>query len=253
MYKNLIYAIAILFLFAACGSENGSESGETDQQSPVTVKEVMQSSNYTYLKVDEAGEEKWMAVKKMDANVGDEYYYAGAMVMENFESKELERTFDNILFVDNISTEPISNNQEHAHGDSPQGMGSPHGMGNPHDTEKAVTEQSGKHQAVKQEITVVTPEGAITIEELYKNKDKYDGKPVKVSGVVTKFSPAIMDRNWVHLQDGTEHDGDFDLTLTTLEAVEEGDTVIFEGTVALDKDFGYGYFYKVLVEDSELK
>jgi hypothetical protein len=253
MYKNVIYAVAILFLFAACGSENGSESGDTEQQSPVTVKEVVQSSNYTYLKIEEAGDEKWMAVKKMDAAAGDEYYYTGAMLMENFESKELERTFEKILFVDNISKEPISDTHDHGNDASPHGMGDMSGMGNSHDTEAAVTEQSGKHQAVKQDITVVTPEGAITIGELYKNKQKYDGKPVKVSGIVTKFSPAIMDRNWVHLQDGTEHDGNFDLTLTTLEAVEEGDTVVFEGTVALDKDFGYGYFYQVLVEESELK
>lgn len=249
MYKNLIYAIGIFFLFAAgCSSEEGAN--DSNSQAPVTVVEVVQTSNYTYLKVDEAGEEKWMAVTRRDAKAGDEYYYTDAMLMEDFESKELERTFEKILFVDNISSEPVSTSEADSHAEQDHAMQNPHGG---EDMESVVSKQSGKHQAVKTDVNIELPQGAVSIAELYKNKADYEGKKVKVSGVVTKFSPAIMDRNWVHLQDGTEHEGEFDLTVTTLEAVEEGDTVIMEGTLSVDKDFGYGYFYKILLEDSGLK
>ena len=62
-----------------------------------------------------------------------------------------------------------------------------------------------------------------------------------------------MNKNWVHLQDGTKDGDNFDLVITTLDAVNTGDVVIFEGVVTLDKDFGSGYFYEVIVEDALLK
>ena len=61
-----------------------------------------------------------------------------------------------------------------------------------------------------------------------------------------------MNKNWIHLQDGTEFDGQFDLTLTTDQQFEVGSVVTMEGKIALDKDFGYGYSYKVLLEDSKI-
>jgi hypothetical protein len=61
-----------------------------------------------------------------------------------------------------------------------------------------------------------------------------------------------MNKNWIHLQDGTEFDGQFDLTLTTDQQFEVGSVVTVEGKIALDKDFGYGYSYKVLLEDGKI-
>jgi hypothetical protein len=60
-----------------------------------------------------------------------------------------------------------------------------------------------------------------------------------------------MNKNWIHIQDGSEFQGGFDLTITTDKSVSLGDTVTFEGKLALDKDFGYGYFYTVLIEDGK--
>ena len=62
-----------------------------------------------------------------------------------------------------------------------------------------------------------------------------------------------MDRNWVHLKDGTSHSGKSDLTFTTLEEVKVGDIVILEGTVALEKEYGAGYIYPLIVENAILK
>jgi CRISPR/Cas system CMR subunit Cmr6 (Cas7 group RAMP superfamily) len=82
-------------------------------------------------------------------------------------------------------------------------------------------------------------------------KKSYSGKVVKIKGKVTKFNPAIMEKNWVHIQDGTDFRNEFDITVTTNVFVTVGDTITFEGKIALDQDFGYGYVYKVLMEDGK--
>jgi hypothetical protein len=61
-----------------------------------------------------------------------------------------------------------------------------------------------------------------------------------------------MGKNWVHIQDGTEYQGGFDLTITTDGQVAVGETVTFEGKIVLDKDFGYGYSYPVLMEEAKI-
>jgi hypothetical protein len=61
-----------------------------------------------------------------------------------------------------------------------------------------------------------------------------------------------MGKNWIHIQDGTESEGQFDLTATTLLEFQTGTVVTIEGKIALDKDFGYGYTYKVLMEDCKI-
>ena len=44
-----------------------------------------------------------------------------------------------------------------------------------------------------------------------------------------------------------------DLTVTTAGTVPNvGDTVVVKGTVALNKDFGMGYQYDIIVEDAEV-
>jgi hypothetical protein len=60
-----------------------------------------------------------------------------------------------------------------------------------------------------------------------------------------------MGKNWIHVQDGSEFNGEFDLTITTNAVAEVGQTITFEGTIALDKDFGYGYVYSILMEDAK--
>ena len=95
-------------------------------------------------------------------------------------------------------------------------------------------------------------EGGIRIGELFENKQLYAGKKIKIKGEVTKFSMAIMGKNWVHFQDGTSYEGVYDLMITTQENVQVGDVVVFEGVISLDKDFGAGYFYAIILEDAVL-
>jgi hypothetical protein len=93
-------------------------------------------------------------------------------------------------------------------------------------------------------------EGCIKLSDLFSNKKTYEGKVIKITGKVTKLNTGIMGKNWVHIQDGSESGGEYDLTVTTAGEAVIGSTITYEGKIALDKDFGYGYFYKIIMEDA---
>ena len=61
-----------------------------------------------------------------------------------------------------------------------------------------------------------------------------------------------MNKNWVHLKDGTGAEGTNDLTFTTLDNVEVGDIVTMEGTLELDRTYG-PFSYEIIVENSSIK
>ena len=114
---------------------------------------------------------------------------------------------------------------------------------------------SGKHEArvitSKADVKVEPCADCVTISKLLADKKGYEGKLIKVKGQVTKYNGGIMGKNWVHIQDGTENKDGFDLTITTDITVAVGEIVTFEGKIALDKDFGYGYSYNVLMEEGK--
>ena len=112
--------------------------------------------------------------------------------------------------------------------------------------------QGNQVKPVKADISIAPCEGCVTISKLLADKKSFSGKTIKITGQVTKFLPQIMGKNWVHIQDGTEFEGGFDLTITTDQQVNVGDKMTFEGKITLDKDFGYGYFYAVLMEEGKI-
>ena len=91
-----------------------------------------------------------------------------------------------------------------------------------------------------------------TLEELFSKKESYSEKNLIIKGKVTKINNGIMDRNWVHISDDTQFEDKKSLTVTTLDSVSMGDLVTFKGTLILNKDFGYGYVYDILLEDGKL-
>jgi len=96
---------------------------------------------------------------------------------------------------------------------------------------------------------------AMTVAEIVTQSTALKGKTVSVRGKVVKFNPDIMGVNWIHLRDGSgsEAGGSNDLLVTTSATVKVGDVVTAEGVVAVDKDFGAGYSYKVLVEKATVQ
>lgn len=203
----------------------------------VVVKEVIQVTSYTYLHVLEDGVEKWIAVPTMEVQPDEVYYYKGGAEMRNFFSTELNRTFDVVLFLGGItnanSVDPVN------------------GIVDPNTT-KEDTKPAKQPTLEKLELTIEGIEGGTRIGTLFENASQYAGQRVKVVGEVTKFTPNIMGKNWIHFQDGTAFEGAYDLMITTQEILAVGDVVVFEGDIALDKDFGAGYFYKVILEDAVL-
>jgi len=195
----------------------------------IVVNEVVQASAYTYLKVSENSTEYWIAVTKLNAQIGESYFYDSALEMTNFESKDLGRTFDKVYFVTQLSSQPVNSQQP-----MPGNAG-----------------HSGKAKiALKSDISVTPINGGITIAELYKNRSSYAGIKVKIRGQVVKVNKQVMGKNWVHIQDGTVFSENFDLTITTQENVEINEVVAFEGIINLSKDFGAGYVYEVIMEDA---
>ena len=61
-----------------------------------------------------------------------------------------------------------------------------------------------------------------------------------------------MGRNWIHLQDRSSAADGADLTITSTDQAAVGQTVIVRGTLACDRDFGYGYAYDILIENAQL-
>jgi hypothetical protein len=83
--------------------------------------------------------------------------------------------------------------------------------------------------------------------------NKLNGKTVKVRGKVMKYNPGIMGTNWIHIQDGTAFQDDFDLLVTSDTQVQLGQVITAEGKIVTNKDFGSGYAYKVLIEEAKVK
>ncbi|MCX6238456.1 MAG: GW dipeptide domain-containing protein [Bacteroidia bacterium] len=226
----LILLAATIILSVSCQPKNKTKENLAPNVHKVTAEEVIQASGYTYLRVSEDGKENWIAISRQEVEKGKSYYYEPNIEMTNFVSKELKRTFPSIIFVVKFSDQPIT-------------------------TVKTSTENipKGNQPAIaKDGLKVEQAEGGITIAELFAGKDSYAGKTVKIKGEVVKFNPEIMGKNWVHIQDGTNNNGSFDITITTNDSTKVGNVVTFEGTVTLKKDFGYGYFYEVLVENGKL-
>ncbi|MFH1121046.1 MAG: DNA-binding protein [Bacteroidota bacterium] len=228
LIKTISFIALVLFSLSACN--RGKKSSPAENLPPgthaVSVIEVIQTSNYTYLQVFENDSKFWIAITRSEAKAGDVLYFTNAMEMKDFKSKELNRVFPSILFVNDPGTTPPS--------------------------EKKMAQSPGKITAQRlTEISVEPVKGGITISDLYNKKAGYAEKTVKIRGVVVKYNKNIMGKNWAHIQDGTESGGKYDLTVTTMDALEEGNVVTFEGIIQLDKDFGAGYAYDVIMEDAK--
>jgi hypothetical protein len=100
---------------------------------------------------------------------------------------------------------------------------------------------------------VAKAEGGKTVAEVFAEKDALADQQVTVRGKIVKVNPNIMGTNWLHVRDGSGEEGTNDLTVNTAGTVPGvGDTVLVTGKVALNKDFGMGYTYDVIVEDAEV-
>jgi len=208
------------------------------------VIETMNSGGYTYVLVDTGSEKVWAAAPEFQVKVGDPVAIPEGMPMTNYHSKTLNRDFEMVYFVDGI----MVGGQVAAPSAAPTAAPGEAKMPEGH---PPLTVQSAQKNGVDVS-GIKKAEGGQTVADVFAGKANLAGKDVKVRGKVVKFSPGIMGKNWIHLQDGTGKEGTNDLTVTTSETVKVGDTVVVAGKVSTDKDFGYGYKYDVILEDAKL-
>lgn len=207
----------------------GSTPSPSADVHQVVANEVLQTERYTYLNVSEAGKPFWIATAKTDAKKGQTYMYRGGLMKTNFESVEFKRTFDTIYLVSNIISAT-----EHPGGNLNGGLASP--------TSAQPTSSSDAMPMIKD---------AVKLSELMANKAKYEGKVITVTGECVKANNGIMGKNWVHIQDGSKDKGKLlDLTVTTNLNIPIGSKVALNGKITLNKDFGAGYKYEIIMEDA---
>lgn len=201
------------------------------------VLESMDAGSYTYAQIDMGTEQRWLAAPKTSVKIGDTVQAAEGMAMPGFESKTLNRKFDVVYFVsglDNLSNPVAIVEAPVAAEDHPQ----PKAEAGP----------------AAEEVTVSPIEEGKNIAELWANKEGYEGKEVTLRGKVVKYNANIMGSNFLHIRDGSGQAAAFnnDLSVTTKDQAKIGDTVVVTGKVVLDKDFGAGYAYPVMVEEAKV-
>jgi len=214
------------------------------------IVEKVDVSQYSYLKLATASGDAWAAVQKTDKKVGDTVGVANAFPMQGFESKELNRKFD-VVYFGSIAE------QGGAPAAVPAAMGAQAGAEQP----PSPAAMAAQHQAAAtgptdikiQKVAKASGADGRTVEEVWTQKDKLKGKTVAIRGQVVKFTP-VMGKNFVHLRDGsgTNDKKNNDVTITTSDAAAVGDVITAKGTLILDKDFGAGYAYPVLIEDAKV-
>src|SRR3569623_3183492 len=91
-----------------------------------------------------------------------------------------------------------------------------------------------------------------TVESLYQDKAKLGGHEVQVRGKVVKVNNGVMKRTFLHIQDGTGKQGSNDVPVTSQETANIGDEVVLTGKLAVDKDFGAGSPYPILLEEAHI-
>ena len=205
-----------------------------------TVIETMDSAGYTYVYVDNGTEKVWAAAPEFAVSVGDEVMIPEGMAMHNYHSQTLNRDFEVVYFVESVlnasnptMAAPAGNDQM------------PAGHPNISNTETpAEIDLSNIAKATD----------GMTIADIYAGKAELGNKAVTVRGIVVKFSPQIMGTNWLHIQDGsgTAEAKTNDLTVTSMVQVKVGDTVVASAPLTLDKDFGYGYKYDLIMENAQV-
>mgnify|MGYP001827153851 CR=1 FL=1 len=152
------------------------------------------------------------------------------MPIKNYKSKAMDREFSLVYFVGEFLTGKETSPDTNAE------LSTPH--------------QQLKQQQTTQPVAGINKiEGGNTIAEIHTQKNKLDGKTIRVRGQVTKYNAKIMGKNWLHIKDSSTAK---DLTVTTKAKAAIGDVVVIEGKLELNKDYGYGYVYPVILEDASI-
>jgi len=262
MYRNIIFSVLSLsfFLFSLILPQHTLAMPNTvSANSPTltgTVIETMNAASYTYMLIESNTGQKWIAIPETSVKAGSTVNYVDGMVMKNFKSNTLNRTFDSIVFSPGLAdatgktTKKTETNNSFAAAVKAEKQMAP--------SSPPMETSGGSAVAIVpfEEIAIEksSAENGYSVEEIFKQAKALNGKTIQIHAKVVKFSPNIMGRNWVHLQDGTGNpmQNTHDLVVTTPETVELHSTVTLEGVLTAKKDFGAGYKYDAIIENASL-
>ena len=229
MKKSILFLILGLALSIISCQDKKSTKEELLPMgvSKIVVKETFNAGGYTYINGENG---LWLAVGQTNIELNKAYYYQGALEMRDFHSKELNRDFPQIYFLNSISETPTAISKPNA----------------------KPAAQMQKQINKKIEVQLDKKEGITSIADVYKNQKELSGKEITVYGKVAKFNKSIMGKNWIHIQDGSDFEGNYDLTITSMDVTSVGEIVELTGKITLNKDFGAGYSYAVIMEEGKL-
>lgn len=260
--RTFVVVLTALAL-AACKKPEAPAPAQMAQGAPAAgamrgkVLERVDAPPYSYLKLATASGEVWAAVPQTSTAAGAQVDVSISQTAKDWESKTLNRKFD-VLYLGTLAGEPGGAGPGMAMAPAPgtaPGAPTPGGAGPSPQVaaQHQVAAEGPDHVKVAKVAKAAGPDGR-TVEELFKQRTALKEKKVAVKGQVVKFSAGIMGKNWIHLRDGSgSHEKkDDDVTVTTQDDAKVGDVVTVKGTVRLERDFGAGYAYPVIIEDAKV-
>ncbi len=234
--------------------------GPSDDQTAIRGKviETIDVPSYTYLHLQTTDGDKWAAVQTAKVAKGSTVSVTEAVLMRDFQSSTLNRTFSVIYFgqlggAAGAQPPPVVGTEALPPGHPPIGEGDsamppfdPQTAGHP-----AVAEE--KLEAIPK-IEPTSGENGGTIASLFSRRDQLTGKLVRVRGAVVRVTPGVQGRTYLHLSDGSgsAQEGNSDLAATTSATPTKGEVVTLEGTLNTDVDVGTGSPYPILLENCKV-
>lgn len=107
--RSLIVLMGCLLFNASQVMAIHHEPKDTEAQQPAsngkmadnegTIVSVIDTTGYTYMELENGGNRFWIAAPTTKVNKGDHIRFNQEMVMTNFTSKTLNRTFGTLIFV----------------------------------------------------------------------------------------------------------------------------------------------------------
>jgi len=250
--KRFMFAVAVCvlaFVSSGVSATLQQDSPVPPSQTPAATKsapvetalsgkvaETMNSGGYTYIKLDQGGKTRWVAIPLTEVKVGQQVALQPGLEMRNFTSKTLNRSFDSIIFSGGLAS-------------------SGGAAGNPAMAQHAGSKSAAAKPAEKIKVEKAAGPDAYTVSEIHEKTATLNEKTAVVKGKVVKVSEGIMGMNWIHIQDVT---GDASLGTNKLVATSQdlpavGDIITLKGTIYKDKDFGAGYKYNVIMEKAAIQ
>ena len=187
------------------------------------VIDTLNGGGYTYLQIEDSFKKTyWAALEGVKIDKGTEVRFTEEMRAEKFESKTLNRTFENLIFASNLQYRTKA----------------------PEAGNLALVSEVVKESPYKQKET-------LSVKEVIEKRMELKDKTIAIRGKVVKASPNIMERNFIHIQDGTSDGAEVGrVVFTSKELPNVGDIVTARGVVSVDKNFGSGYVYNIIVENA---